>query len=1029
MNQRRCWALLVVLVLLSFGGYQGYQHWLDVQDIAEEPARPRDPRLAELVSVDVENASLRAVLDALAKANGFEFLVDTQSLAALSLTGDETVTAYLPNMSLATVLNHLPRQANRNLTIRVEGETWKLAARSGAKMKTVDIQTRLYLLTDHFATPHPIDYASLGQLITSLIAPDTWQEVGGYGILEAVPNALLISQTSDVHDQIRALLSRLGNLDQLGFAPIFLDDSAAPSEHIKNALDQQVSVDFWQASLRDIVRWVSAEYDVPIAIDRVALLDFGIDDTEKSCTIQLEDITLRAALGIILQETELVLLIDDRQELVEAAAILVVTTPSQAEARLTHRLYPIGDLIAWLDGGADDLIRVLTRCVDPDNWDAVGGPGAIELYSGCLLVSQTMEAHEQLEELLWEVRRHALPYLQSNFPSPTRPRPAECKIEETLQRLVTIDTTKEPLDQFARRLSDELRINIRINRRDLDDYGISINVPITGEQKGLPFGVALRNVLAPLELTTSMREEVLWITGWEENQEAVTNGVYFVGDLAWMSDGTRDIQPIIDSLQQLIAPDCWDRVGGPAYAMELGNLLVVSADADIHRATRWFLTALRTRDAVQPLWDPAPSDGREERYLRAYDMAKLWDGWLAKAVVTSGRDGEWYLQAIQGPLANRNIWDDEVIGLHTRIVDTIETIISSGTSGAWPRMSVQNGRLMSISTDAEHENILLALQSIEAAVNSGMLGSPTLAGPQTSSLTTRLHNVTTLCQRYDGLNAELLAAAIRQVVTPFDTSAIRPYPPVVTALPDLLVVRDVEEGHLNIEWLLQHLATDFDSRDLFVAGDPVGESGHDHAPLAQRLLEDLGSDDKLTRDFAAWALGTLGTASEAVIASLVDHLSKSFEANDEAAQHLSLMALLKYDGAVVAATPTLENMLQEPSRQKHAGLRGQLIVAFCQCGSSALPALRRLLLDASVLNRVELNAILQAWKTGAQPATPEILSWIDANGFDGIDEAFYEVDPAFARSREVLRQWRRSADPAIKAKVEKLANLLYLGAR
>jgi len=408
MNQRRRWALLVVLVLLSFGGYQGYQHWLDVQDIAEEPARPRDPRLAELVSVDVENASLRAVMDALAKANGFEFLVDTQSLAALSLTGDETVTAYLPHMSLATVLNHLPRQANRNLTIRVEGETWKLAARSGAKTKTVDIQTRLYLLTDHFATPHPIDYASLGQLITSLIAPDTWQEVGGYGILEAVPNALLISQTSDVHDQIRGLLSRLGNLDQLGFAPIFLDDSAAPSEHIKNALDQQVSVDFWQASLRDIVRWVSAEYDVPIAIDRVALLDFGIDDTEKSCTIQLEDITLRAALGIILQETELVLLIDDRQELVEAAGPAFV---------MAGKIFGIRE--RTMDEGE---FGAVAQCAQLDAYGRLGSTRAIVVAVGVMGPGEDQPLRPQ--DLEVDARRgEAPPFARSRPPATSRQRP------------------------------------------------------------------------------------------------------------------------------------------------------------------------------------------------------------------------------------------------------------------------------------------------------------------------------------------------------------------------------------------------------------------------------------------------------------------------------------------------------------------------------------------------------------------------------------------------------------------------------
>jgi general secretion pathway protein D len=61
------------------------------------------------------------------------------------------------------------------------------------------------------------DFDSLIQLITSTIAPTTWDEVGGSGSIEEFRTnlSLVISQTEDVHDQIRDLLEQLRRLQDL----------------------------------------------------------------------------------------------------------------------------------------------------------------------------------------------------------------------------------------------------------------------------------------------------------------------------------------------------------------------------------------------------------------------------------------------------------------------------------------------------------------------------------------------------------------------------------------------------------------------------------------------------------------------------------------------------------------------------------------------------------------------------------------------------------------------------------------------
>jgi general secretion pathway protein D len=71
---------------------------------------------------------------------------------------------------------------------------------------------------NHAPTPgQAVDFQSLIELITSTIAPDSWQEVGGAGTIAEFPGnlSLVISQTQDVHDQIRDLLQQLRRLQDL----------------------------------------------------------------------------------------------------------------------------------------------------------------------------------------------------------------------------------------------------------------------------------------------------------------------------------------------------------------------------------------------------------------------------------------------------------------------------------------------------------------------------------------------------------------------------------------------------------------------------------------------------------------------------------------------------------------------------------------------------------------------------------------------------------------------------------------------
>ncbi len=72
---------------------------------------------------------------------------------------------------------------------------------------------------------------------------------------------------------------------------------------------------------------------------------------------------------------------------------------------------PFGQGPGGLGGGAqadfDSLIELITSTVEPTTWDEVGGPGSIKEFDTNLsiVVSQTQDVHEKIDDLLQQLRR------------------------------------------------------------------------------------------------------------------------------------------------------------------------------------------------------------------------------------------------------------------------------------------------------------------------------------------------------------------------------------------------------------------------------------------------------------------------------------------------------------------------------------------------------------------------------------------------------------------------------------------------
>jgi uncharacterized membrane protein YgcG len=108
---------------------------------------------------------------------------------------------------------------------------------------------------------------------------------------------------------------------------------------------------------------------------------------------------------------------------------------------------------------------------------------------------------------------------------------AEQRITEALDDIATLEFIETPLSDVVEFLKDNHDIPIEIDNKALDDVGLSTDVPVTRNLKGITLRSALRLMLRELDLTYMIRDEVLMITTPEEAETQLVTKVYPVADL------------------------------------------------------------------------------------------------------------------------------------------------------------------------------------------------------------------------------------------------------------------------------------------------------------------------------------------------------------------------------------------------------------------------------------------------------------------------------------------------------------------
>jgi hypothetical protein len=234
---------------------------------------------------------------------------------------------------------------------------------------------------------------------------------------------------------------------------------SAAQTKILAALDQPTDFDFRERLLGDVIDYFKHKHEIKIFVDSKALSEAGIG-TDTPITQTLKNISLRSALRLLLRPLHLTYVMGD--------GYLLITSKTEAESRLSFKVYPVRDLVTLdsdfrpaqpkadersdspvqdevlagifaglggFPGGAarndeagafQSLIDMITSTVKPTTWDEVGGPGSISPNgnSQSIAVSQTDEVHEEIVVLLAALRRVRDQQIEAAQPF-TPPAPSE----------------------------------------------------------------------------------------------------------------------------------------------------------------------------------------------------------------------------------------------------------------------------------------------------------------------------------------------------------------------------------------------------------------------------------------------------------------------------------------------------------------------------------------------------------------------------------------------------------------------------
>ena len=366
-------------------------------------------------------------------------------------------------------------------------------------------------------------------------------------------------------------------------------DLAAPKkiareadQAIRRALQKKVSVKFVGVPLEKVLDKFAELGGINVWIDRGALEEEEIA-LGTPILLTVENQPLETALKWLLPPLDLAWFIED--------GVLKITTETDAEYRLVTRMY---DVSAFRDEGFDPaIIAEMLISHTSGLWTEIAEEedgGTLVVLNDVLVIRQTHKLHREIPQLLQAlmaavtaegVKSGTVPLVPANL--------ADVAVFNALNRRLTVDHQKTPLNQVAADLSKRVGIPIRIDKLALEDeLDITTDTLITAKYSNMILYSILKMILGDIELTAVIEDGSLVVTSETVAEEKLRTFIYNIRDL--VSEGyTGDelAEAIVESTSGL-----WQDIDGGTIDRRVSGTLVILQTDRVHREIAMLLSDL-----------------------------------------------------------------------------------------------------------------------------------------------------------------------------------------------------------------------------------------------------------------------------------------------------------------------------------------------------------------------------------------------------------------------------------------------------
>lgn len=590
---------LLVGALVVFAAVLGQRYYADWQRaaelraevVADEQARARFQKIVSLNPLD--NPPLSGWLAEFTRQTGIKVEIE-QPTPPLQVALETPISLPLPPLPAHEWLRIVAELHDSTCQLRSDG--------TAVFNPNLESEQRYWL---NYPLPEQPQFSpgDLEEWLTNLVTPYEWYEWGSYSSHYTSPTGVTTLQPHRGHLQTQKFLAKLAEAyrqtqhlspglaaggDALQPA-IWIDGEERDLQVLQTAFSRPITLRAVDMPFADFAAALSKQANFPIIIHPRLLQTAAKHIEVINC--DYEQVPFRHALNQFFQTWEPALQMDCRPV---AGGRLLVICADDAETLIPPGIlfaYPVRDLVGSdSKESAEELEELLMQVIEPDRWDQVGGEGVIEaLPQGLLLISQRLDVHRQIRELLTRLRevrsgacRHTV--LLAEPPLPT----ISAEVQKRLAEPATFQF-RGVVEQEAFAQIFESR-GIRLP--GLEEEGISRDSKIWCYLPKRPLHENLEILLAGTGYELRFLEQVTTADDEEPpyaDESLIATEVF---DLRpWMTTH-RTLLTVPSLLECVVERDHWDTIGGPGSCDAWNDLLVVRAHPRVLGRIRSFVATL-----------------------------------------------------------------------------------------------------------------------------------------------------------------------------------------------------------------------------------------------------------------------------------------------------------------------------------------------------------------------------------------------------------------------------------------------------